>query len=326
MRTHRTTATSSTRGPNSQPYDLPADQQLLTTIGEIHARRCTPCHTSQEVTRADWIDLQQPERSLFLAAPLSTTTTGRKCAQPPYADEHDDDYQAVRQLVDDAVKKAWSAPRRDLQGLLSESDVAPDSTESESAASPRLVFERTRLDATLGEAYRQALHNLLDINTIPADMQKYNRTGLLRGDPPRLIRAGGDYQDPWTRDASVNSWNAASLLAPEIARNTLWAVCERLPNGRLIIQRDNQWWDKLIWVTAAWNHFATTGRPGVPGRRVRGHCREPHRDVADTFRPGIWSLPGTFASGGWDCRVPGAVRRPERFFELHSRPSRAQRR
>ena len=124
MRTRLTTATSSIRGPNNRAYDLPADQQLLTALGEIHARRCTPCHTPQDVTRADWIDLRNPEQSLFLSAPLSTTSIGRKCPQPPYADEHDVDYQAVRQLVDDAVKRAWSSPRRDLQGLLSESDVA----------------------------------------------------------------------------------------------------------------------------------------------------------------------------------------------------------
>ncbi|MHB8974265.1 MAG: HzsA-related protein [Pirellulaceae bacterium] len=104
--------------PAQQPYDLPADQQLLTTIGEIHTRRCTPCHTSQEVTRADWIDLQRPERSRFLTAPLATTSTGGKCTQPPYVDENDVDYLAVRQLIEDAVRKAWTAPRRDLQSLL----------------------------------------------------------------------------------------------------------------------------------------------------------------------------------------------------------------
>jgi hypothetical protein len=26
------------------------------------------------------------------------------------------------------------------------------------------------------------------------------------------VRAGGGYPQPWTRDASVNSWNATSLL------------------------------------------------------------------------------------------------------------------
>jgi glycogen debranching enzyme len=127
------------------------------------------------------------------------------------------------------------------------------------SAEPELKFAAQPLQNTLGEAYRQALHNLLGTNTIPADLKKHNRTGFLTGDSPKLIRAGGNYQDPWTRDASVNSWNAASLLCPEVARNTLWAVCERLPDGRLTIQRDNQWWDKLIWITAAWNHYATTG-------------------------------------------------------------------
>ena len=72
------------------------------------------------MTRSDWIDLRRPERSLFLTAPLAKTREGRKCAQPPYADATDADYQAVLKLVDEAVKKAWSAPRRDLLGLLPE--------------------------------------------------------------------------------------------------------------------------------------------------------------------------------------------------------------
>jgi len=39
-------------------------------------------------------------------------------------DEQDADYQIVRRLVDDAVKKAWSLPRRDLLGLLPEAETA----------------------------------------------------------------------------------------------------------------------------------------------------------------------------------------------------------
>ena len=73
------------------------------------------------MTRADLIDLRRRERSLFLAAPLAQTRDGRKCARPPYPDATDADYQAVLELVDQAVKKAWSAPRRDLLGLLPES-------------------------------------------------------------------------------------------------------------------------------------------------------------------------------------------------------------
>lgn len=104
--------------PEKPAYDLPADEQLLDAIATIHARRCTPCHTSQDVTRADWIDLRQPERSLFLAAPVTGDTGGRKCSKPPYADVYDHDYRTVLKLVNDAVKRAWAAPRRDLEALL----------------------------------------------------------------------------------------------------------------------------------------------------------------------------------------------------------------
>jgi len=44
-----------------------------------------------------------------------------------------------------------------------------------------------------------------------------------------------------------------------VARNTLWAVCERQAHGRLIIQHDNQWWDQVIWAQGAWTHFLVTG-------------------------------------------------------------------
>ncbi len=124
-------------------------------------------------------------------------------------------------------------------------------------ARPTLTFDRPEVQATLGVAYERALDNVLRINALPARAGQ-TRSGLLPEGAP-FLRAGGDYQDPWTRDASVNSWNAVSLLAPELARNTLWAVCEKGPNGRVRVQNDNQWWDKAIWVVAAWNHYAITG-------------------------------------------------------------------
>ncbi len=104
-----------------------------------------------------------------------------------------------------------------------------------------------------------ALQNLLDINTIPADFETYNATGLLSPDAPFLIRAGGDYNTPWTRDASINSWCAGSLLEPEVARNTLLAVCQKDESGRYIIQLDNQSWDKIVWATGAYDYWITTG-------------------------------------------------------------------
>lgn len=130
--------------------------------------------------------------------------------------------------------------------------------EPASISLPVLSMSGAGVPRDVVRAYEYALRNLVEINAIPAAPALYNKTGLLP-EGARMIRAGGDYQTPWTRDASINSWNAASLLVPEIARNTLWAVCERLPSGRLIVNRDNQWWDKVIWITAAWNHVLVTG-------------------------------------------------------------------
>ena len=123
---------------------------------------------------------------------------------------------------------------------------------------PTLTFDNPQTQALLGECYPHALDNLFRINAIKARKEQ-NRTGLIQDPPGLFIRAGGDYQDPWTRDASINSWNAASLLSPALAENTLWAVCEKRPDGTIHVQNDNQWWDKSIWAISAWNHYATTG-------------------------------------------------------------------
>jgi mono/diheme cytochrome c family protein len=101
-----------------QPYDLPQDRQLRGQIAAIHARRCASCHSAEEVTRIDWIDLARPERSLFLTAPLAKAAGGNgKCAKVVYANRSDPDYVAVERLVHGAVRKAWALPRRDLQAL-----------------------------------------------------------------------------------------------------------------------------------------------------------------------------------------------------------------
>ncbi|MFD3523230.1 hypothetical protein [Streptomyces sp. NPDC058653] len=125
---------------------------------------------------------------------------------------------------------------------------------------PRIEFGGSDAhEALLGGAYRAALDNLLDINTVPYDPAEYNQTGLMTDPPGVFVRAGGGYEQPWTRDASVNSWNAASLLSPDVARNTLWSVCRRQDDGGLVVQQDNQWWDQIIWAIAARSHYLTTG-------------------------------------------------------------------
>lgn len=124
---------------------------------------------------------------------------------------------------------------------------------------PTLTFADSSRQSTIASAYASALHNLLDINTVRYNPDPYNQTGLLSDPPGFFIRAGGGYSQPWTRDAAINSWNGASLLEGPVARNTLFSVLRRQANGKLIIQQDNQWWDKVIWITAAWNHYLVTG-------------------------------------------------------------------
>lgn len=122
---------------------------------------------------------------------------------------------------------------------------------------PTIRFADPAVQARLGVPFEKSLDNLLTINTVSFDPAHYNSTGLMRGKV--FLRAGGDYQQPWTRDAAVNSWNAASLFAPDVARDTLWSVTLPDPEGLPIVQKDNQWWDKVVWIVGAWNHYLVTG-------------------------------------------------------------------
>jgi len=68
-----------------------------------------------------------------------------------------------------------------------------------------------------------------------------------------ILAAGGDYGGEWTRDISINSWNGISFIRPEVALSSLWSVT---------IHKDtigHQYWDKIIWVIAAYNHYKASG-------------------------------------------------------------------
>jgi len=110
----------------------------------------------------------------------------------------------------------------------------------------------------LEEAWKLALHTLLEISTVECPKEEYNKTGLLEDEPGLMIRAGGGYPTPWTRDAAINTMNAACFLEPEVAKNTLWAVCEKV-DGKLCFQMDKQSWDKIVWTIGAWYYYLTTG-------------------------------------------------------------------
>ncbi len=108
-------------------YDLPADMELKKQIAAIHQTRCNKCHQPSEITRLDWIDFRQPQRSLFLTAPLAKEWGGTsRCPCAVYHDTDDQDYRTILQLVTKAVKKAQAEPRRDLRACFPESRHAND--------------------------------------------------------------------------------------------------------------------------------------------------------------------------------------------------------
>jgi hypothetical protein len=146
--------------------------------------------------------------------------------------------------------------------------------EASEPSPPSLEFTNPNSQALLGTAYETALRNLLQTNTIGYDPAVYDKSGLM--DPNvGIVRAGGGYPQPWTRDASVNSWNATSLLNPALARNTLWSTVDKDADGNLRVQQDDQQWDQVIWVTAAWNHYLVTGDTTF--------LREAYQTAADTL-------------------------------------------
>ena len=105
--------------PKDPPYDMPADKELQNTVLLIHQKRCATCHAPDNISRLDWIDLNAPEKSLFLTAPLAHTAGGtERCDKAVYADQNDADYAILRKVVEEAVEKAWQYPRRDLETLL----------------------------------------------------------------------------------------------------------------------------------------------------------------------------------------------------------------
>lgn len=116
----------------------------------------------------------------------------------------------------------------------------------EKVLSPVLRFENPDKQETYGKIYNDALYNISAINTV--------------GNPP-FFQAGSGYKlDAWTRDGSLNSWSAGSLIERDVALNTLKKLVKTDPDyGTIIDQGNRQWWDMIIWSTAAWNQYIVTG-------------------------------------------------------------------
>ena len=184
-------------------------------------------------------------------------------------------------------------------------------------------------DPGVQTAFSTAVKNLIEINTIPCDFTIHNDTGLLDASEPFLIRAGGGYDTPWTRDAAINTWTAGSLLIPRAARNTLFAVCVNDEQGKPIIQPDNQQWDRIVWAVGAWQYYLATGDQeflsiarGIIARGLAGLHRE--RFCAETglyiggsfFNDGISGYPKDIYEPGVDHSFMGMHRKTETIMCL----------
>jgi glycogen debranching enzyme len=128
---------------------------------------------------------------------------------------------------------------------VTESSLAAD----QNAATISVTIPTLETDqAAVNEAFRIAGGDLLG-NVV------LFQSGLLEHPSP-VILAGLDYDRPWTRDASINAWNGASLLMPDVSRNTLISVLTSVDGKPRI---GGQYWDSIVWTTGSWHHYLYTG-------------------------------------------------------------------
>ncbi len=157
--------------------------------------------------------------------------------------------------------------------------------------------------------FNAALHNIADINTVPCVYSVYNSTGLL--EYPFMLRAGRNYNTPWTRDAAINTWQAMRFLNTDVARTTLLAVCSVNKKGEPVIQPDVQTWDQIVWAIGAWNYYLATEdceflkiAYGVIGRALKVHRKNRFNTQYGLFRGGSFFNDGISGYPA-ECHTPG---------------------
>jgi hypothetical protein len=82
-----------------------------------------------------------------------------------------------------------------------------------------------------------------------------HKSGLLEKEQS-VILAGSAYNRPWTRDASINVYNALAYYNREVALNTLLSVLERREDNLIYIA--GQYWDSVIWALGAERYYEIT--------------------------------------------------------------------
>ena len=117
---------------------------------------------------------------------------------------------------------------------------------------------------------------------------------LFKNTPDSVIKAGGEYGGEWTRDVSINSWNAAALLMPEKTAYSLWSVTT---DNRSFI--GHQYWDQIIWVTAAYDYYQKTGNESFLHQAYKASANTMAKLEREQFDPeyGMFMGPSVFNDG-----------------------------
>ncbi len=112
--------------------------------------------------------------------------------------------------------------------------------------------------------------------------------------PKGIIAAGLEYGGEWTRDISINSRNSCNIVCPEQSVHSLWAVT--VNDGEYV---GHQYWDKIIWVPAAYEQYLVTGDKVLLSKAYRcsaNTMRELEAKVFDAGR-GLFKGPSVFNDG-----------------------------
>lgn len=111
---------------------------------------------------------------------------------------------------------------------------------------PSLHSSNNQLNIAFRVAMGDVLSNLFPFKDGQLDEEKL------------CLTAGIAYPTLWTRDNSLNTWNAAGLFLPEVAFNSLRAVLT-LDEARGGWRIGGQYWDAIIWAQGAWSYYLYQG-------------------------------------------------------------------
>ena len=173
------------------------------------------------------------------------------------------------------------------------------------------------------EAFKMALDNLIDINSIPYDPGKWNDTGLLEtATDSRFLRAAPAYGDnPWVHDGAYNTWSAMNLLeandgrATRVARNTLWACCD-MEDGKPVVNiresAHSEWYMYQLWNIAAWHYYLVTGDAGFLAKAYETATKILAKQEAGHFNADYGLFEGSFFVGDGISGFPEPPFNPDR--------------